>query len=372
MHPIRGPYLSFTGTRERPAASIPAHEPPMLHLRLFHLAALGIAACASPAAACTLAPDVTATAGPFSPAAVKASAVPAQQVRGGLWCDPAVLVLLSGNSVRATLRSVNGLRLIRTGGGSIGYTASADPAGTVRFAQGGTVDYMQNNLLNVLGLLGAGGAEMPFFIRPAAATLPGEGTYTDRVTIDWTWYLCTKGVNLAGVCLGIEDKGTNRRVTADITLTVAARSVTVTVTSAIVWDPTNEGRNPRDLPGSRRRVALGVANPDIVALDAGTLELVVPTPLGAAVALDGDKVTAGAAIRLAEGTPASGVAFTYAGPASTTDDVDFSADTGKTWTFTPAAGDPASEARITHIRLRPRNAMAAQSGFSVSIPYGTR
>lgn len=347
---------------------------PFLRL-LASLLVAGCAAVALPANACTLVPSVTSTSGPFSPAAVKAAAVPAQSTRAGLTCDPSLVVLLGGTYIRATLRSTNGYKLLRTGGGgSIDYVASADAAGSYRFTTAApTIDYMQNNLLNLLGLLGGSSADLPFFVKPSSGVLPPVGSYTDRVTIDWSWYLCPGGVSiLGGLCLGRESKGVNQRATVDVTLTVAARSVTVAVTSVIVWDPANEANNPKDLPGSRRRVALGIANPDLVALDAGTLALVLPTPPRTLVALDGDGVSTGAAIRMTEGAPASGVAIRYDGPSSTTDDVDFSADSGASWAFVPVAGDSVSQGRVTHVRVRPRGAMAPSSSFSVSVPFLVR
>jgi hypothetical protein len=335
------------------------------------LLALLAALLAAPAPACTLTTTVTTQAGTFSPAAVRQGAVPALQSRAGLECTPSTLVLLSGNYIRARFISQNALKLLRSGGGgTIGYVASADPGGTVVFGQGSTVDYMQNNLLNLLGLLGGSSATLPFFVKPGA-TLPPVGTYTDRITIDWNWYLCPGGISLAGLCVGVADGGTGRS-TIDVTLVVSRQDVTMTTTSTTTWDPVVGTSFPKALPGSRRRVAVGVTNPDIVPLDAGSLVVAVPTPEGALVALDGDGATSGAAIRLADGQPSAGVTIRYTGPADAGDDVDFSADGGATWTYAPVAGNLASEKAITNVRIRPQGTLARQSGFSVWLPYLVR
>jgi len=140
-------------------------------------------------------------------------------------------MLLSGNYIRATYQSKNGLTLNQVGGSgtAIPYILSADPGGTVVAAQNGTIDYMQNNLLNLLGLLGGSSADLPFYVKPGASSAPAIGTYTDRITIKWNWYLC-QGIGLLGACLLAEDKGSAETV-VDVTLTVTPKNMVVSTSS---------------------------------------------------------------------------------------------------------------------------------------------
>jgi hypothetical protein len=162
-----------------------------------------VAACAPlPAVACILTTSIQTDLGTYSPNAVKAKAVPSLRSVAGLQCDSALLVLLGGNFIRAKFNSANAFKLVRDGGGSIVYKASADPDGTYAFAQGTTIDYMQNNLLNLLGLLGNSSADLPIFVKPDDGTLPPVGVYRDRITINWNWDLCPGGIKLLGVCVG--------------------------------------------------------------------------------------------------------------------------------------------------------------------------
>lgn len=348
--------------------------PPTLGVRILRsflhvLVAIVAGIAAFPAAACTVSASVTTSLGTYSPAAVKAKAVPALQSRAGLKCDAALLVVLSSDNIKAKFTSQNGLKLLPvSGGGSVSYKASADPAGTVAFVQGATIDYMQNNLLNLLGLLGSSSPELPFFITPNETTLPVEGVYKDKITILWSWNVCPSGISLLGLCVGGADIGAGTSV-IDVTLTVAAKNVTVVLTSTSTWDPVNGTNKPKALPGGKRRVSATVANPDIVPLDAGGVGVVLPTPVGTLVALDGDGANSGASIRLTEGSPASSLTVRYIGPGDLTDDVDFSMDSGVSWTYAPNAADTGSVAAITHVRIRAQGTMAKQSTFSVSVPY---
>lgn len=339
-----------------------------------------LAALPARAANCTVSTSVTTNWTNYSPAAVKAGAVPALQSRAGLSCPVAILRLLSSNYIRAKFSSQQTLRLKLDGVNAyIPYTASAAPDGTGAFTQNGTVDYMQNNLLDLLGLLSATAADLPFSIKPTAfatgAAAPAAGTYRDKITINWSWYQCLGGVDALGLCLlGTPEYGSGTSV-IDVSLTIAARNVTLSLATVTTWDLANGTSNPKSLPGSRRRTTVTVANPDLVPVDSGKIAVVLATPANTRIALDGDGAGNTTPFILTEGAPASGVAFRYGGPADTTDDVDFSSDgkapnlPDKSWSYVPLANDDASQRAITHVRMRPRNAMAKESNFALGVTY---
>ncbi len=322
-----------------------------------------LAASPADAAACTATTTLASDLGSFSPAAVAAGAIPPLRSRAGLTCTPGLLKLLSGNYIRATYQSRNALKLASATApaASISYALSADANGAVTIANNGTVDYMQNDLLNVLGLLGGTGAELPFFVRPASAAQPAEGVYTDRLTIRWDWYIC-QGIGALGVCiLGLEKDSATTVV--DIVLTVAAKRLTVTATSRTTWDPVNGTIFPKAVPGGKRRIDVALSNPDIVPTD-GNVTVVVPVAPRQTLALDGDGTSATAPFEFTSNPANAEVAFRYDGAASTADDIDFSADQGATWAFVP--GQDAGRANA--IRFRPRGRVPAGATLTLSFP----
>jgi len=334
------------------------------------LALVVFIAAAGPCYACTVSGDLSSPLGVYSPAAVKAGVVPALRSRAGLSCPSGVLFLLSNNFVKAKFHSQNGFKLKQSSGtSSIVYSASADPGGATPFAEGASVDYMQNNLLNLLGLLGSSSADLPFYVKPSGVT-PQPGVYTDKVTVDWTWSICP-GIGLLGLCIGIPDAGTGSAVIT-VTLVVSPQSVVMTMASVTTWDPLNGTVAPKAIPGSRRRLSLSLTNPDIVPLDAGAIAIVLPTPAGAMLALDGDGASNVTPFKLIDGSSPSGATLRYGAPADMTDDIDFSADGGQTWTYAPVAGDLPSQAAVTHVRIRPQGDVAKQSSLSVSAPFLVR
>ncbi|USU05458.1 spore coat protein U domain-containing protein [Sphingomonadaceae bacterium OTU29LAMAA1] len=331
-------------------------------------AAMAAACCATPAAAalCNASAAATRNAGPYSPAAVQAGKVPAIVGSAGLTCDASLLVILGSNSVRATFSSLNGLKL-KGASTDIAYTAAADPGGTVALTQDKTTEYMQNNVINALGLLGANNGMMPLYLTIPSGAQPPVGQYKDVITITWDWRIC-RGIS-ALICIGgYETPPVPVKSVITVTLDVQAVTMTMALTSVTTWDPVKGTAAPLDFPGAKGRTTLRVDNPDLVPLDG--VVLIYKVPNRTSVALDGDGTNA-PVIGFADGQPSSGIAFNYT-PGSTTDDVDFSTDNGATWAYAPVAGNRTSEANVTHLRFRPRNALNPSSGFSVSFPYLVR
>ncbi|MCP3733643.1 spore coat protein U domain-containing protein [Sphingomonas sp. RP10(2022)] len=330
----------------------------------------GLAAPVMAAPACAPTAKVTTTAGPYSPAAISAAKVPAVPNSAGLVCDSTLVVLFGSNSVKATISSLNGMKLAN-GAARIAYIASADPGGTVPLTPGQPIEYMQNNVLNALGLLGGTAGTLPLYVKPTGGAAPAVGRYTDTITITWDWRIC-KGIS-ALVCIGGYDVPTGVvKSEVTITLDVAPQDMTIALTSATTWDPVNGTTRPLAFPGSKGRTSLTVRNPDLVALDDGSIAIVYKVPAKASVALDGDGSGSATVVGFADGSPASGTTFSAA------TDVSYSADkvdqvTGTTnWSYAPVAGNRASEAAVTFVRFRPRGAMKAGTSFTLSVPYLVR
>lgn len=279
-------------------------------------------------------------------------------------CSSGVLMLLSGNYIRANYQSKNGLKLNRIDGplSSVPYVLSADPGGTVVAAQNGTIDYMQNNLLNLLGLLGGSSADLPFYVKPTTGTIAVEGTYTDRITVKWDWYLC-QGLGLFGACLLGADSGSATTV-VDVTLKIELKKITVTTNSVSTWDSVNGTSFPKTLPNSKRKVSISVANPDIVATDKDPM-VVVPIAGKQYLSLLGDG--GNSPIGFDSGASGTALKLSYVDPGSTTDDVDFSIDGGQSWAYAPS-GDAGSQRIVNAVRFKPKGSVAAGSNFTVSFP----
>lgn len=122
----------------------------------------------------------------------------------GLRCPGSVLgLIVTGDRVNATLSSVNGGRLRNETGDTIGYSIFADAAVQAPLTLGTAYNYYNSYILGLLGLLSGQAADIPMYFRtqPGTAANVSAGTYTDTLTVQWNWSVCT-GIGIANICLG--------------------------------------------------------------------------------------------------------------------------------------------------------------------------
>ncbi|MDO6415813.1 spore coat protein U domain-containing protein [Sphingomonas sp. BIUV-7] len=345
---------------------------PRSALRAFALGLVAaMAIVAGPARACDVATPIATNVGTFSPAAIKASA-PFAKTGAGFSCSSfSVLTVLSGNFLKATVATGTQLKLTSAASDIVTYKLFADSAATIEMKPGVDAYYMNGVLLNLLNLLGDGSINVPVYFKLASAAAVPPGIYTGSFSVTWTWNFCN-GIAVAGLCVGTTDSGTKAGV-VNVTLTVEPKPPVIGLAlGQPTWDGVNGTNKPKAIPGSKRRLILTVTNPDIVATEADAVQMLLPTPAGMVIALDGDGTGMGAVVQPSEGSPASGLMLTYASPSSTSDQIDFSSDNGSSWNSYPVAGNPSSQASVTTVRARPLGSMAALSSYTVTIPYSVK
>ncbi|MDH4107220.1 MAG: hypothetical protein OEW35_02795 [Gammaproteobacteria bacterium] len=150
---------------------------------------------------------------------------------------------------------------------------------------------------------------------------------------------------------------------ASVTDTISVRlppELVVMKQVATVADPINAGNNPKAIPGSEMEYLLSVTNegPGTVDSDAFVVTDAVPSG-GCLVVTD---IGGPGPLIFEDGTPASGLTYTFAGLASPTDDLDFSNDGGSSFGYTPSPNAAGCDPAVTHIRIRPNGTFAADTG----------
>lgn len=155
----------------------------------------------------------------------------------------------------------------------------------------------------------------------------------------------------------------------DLASVVLQPYVTSTKASQPYWDPVNLFTNPKLIPGALTTYTISVSSPGY-ALTAESINLVDVTPAGLALVVTDFGVAGSGPAQFTAGS--SGLSYSYAGLGSTTDRLDFSDNGGATWTYVPVAAADGTDAAVTAIRLRPGNAMAANSSFTVRLRYRVR
>ncbi|WP_254603107.1 spore coat protein U domain-containing protein [Sphingomonas bacterium] len=338
----------------------------MRHFLRLLMLCLGLVLSGPAFAACGVATTVSDDLGSYSSNALKAGAPPYLSEFGGFSCSSASLIaLLAGNYLKATVASASVYKMTSaTSSDTVSYQLAAAADGSSPLVPGTATYYVNGTALN---LLGSGTTSVPIYVKLASSTAVAPGTYTGSVAIRWDWSFCSL-IGALNACVGTLDAG-SKTATMSFTLTVAPQQTTMLVATTTTWDAISGTTDPKAIPGSRRRASITIGNPDIVAIDRGTLAVILPVANRTIVALDGDGTGSGTVVQTTDGSPASGLTVSYVSPSSTTDNVDFSSDGGTTWSYTPTAGDTASESAVTHIRIRPQGSMAAGSSFKISIPF---
>ena len=69
-------------------------------------------------------------------------------------------------------------------------------------------------------------------------------------------------------------------------------------------------------------------------------------------------------VAFTNGSPSSGLTYTFTSLSSTTDSLSFSNNGGSTYTYAPVPDGNGYDATVTHVRISPSGSLAGQSGGS--------
>lgn len=138
-------------------------------------------------------------------------------------------------------------------------------------------------------------------------------------------------------------------------------SFTTALSSPLTSDPHNGTTNPKAVPGAIRLYSLKITNGSSGYPDSNSVVVVQPVPAGLSLFVGNLGGAGSGPVAFAQGTPSSGLTYTYAGLASTTDDVGFSNNGGASFAYTPSPDSNGYDNAVTHIRVTPRGIFAGSS-----------
>lgn len=141
-----------------------------------------------------------------------------------------------------------------------------------------------------------------------------------------------------------------------------APNLTHQKTVAVLSDPFNGTTLPKSIPGAMERYTVRLTNTGPATIDSNSLSITDAIPTNTALYVLDQGAPGSGPIAFANGSPVSGVTWTYSALNSITDDLEFSNDGGATWTYTPTPNANGCDPAVTHVRLRPDGTMAAASG----------
>ena len=257
-------------------------------------------------------------------------------------------------------------------------------------AEGGTVNYTVT-VTNA----GPGPATVVQLtdLLPSGVTLvsamPGQGTY-DSATGDWYVGTVPVGGNATLVLQAEVDAGaggttitniasveflsqndpnsSNDVATVDIN-PMGTPNLTVVKAVTTLEDPINGTVDPKAIPGATMRYVILLTNTGNGEVDTDTLFVTDPLPANMALrVIDFDGSTPGP-VQFINGSPASGLSYSFLALDDTDDDVAFSDDGGATFDYDPSADANGVDTAVNAIRINPKGAFAAGGDPSLQLAF---
>jgi len=237
----------------------------------------------------------------------------------------------------------------RPGSGIELYVAQADPSG---FGEGLTYlgTFIEGSGADLDATTGTYG---PANINGLAQGTDNTNRFAFRITAPGGVSLGTALTSTATIGGETSEFGGNVMVTS-------GPGLQVTKLVQPISDPTNGTNFPKSIPGSMQRYTVRVTNQGAGGVDNNTV--IISDKLNTSTkmyVLDLGAPGSGP-IAFINGTPTSGLTWTFTSLNSTADDVDFSNDGGATWTYVPVADADGCDANITDIRMKPKGTMPGQ------------
>ena len=137
--------------------------------------------------------------------------------------------------------------------------------------------------------------------------------------------------------------------------------------STIIRDPVNGTSNPKAIPGALQSYDLRLNNEGRIPLDNDEVSISDTIPANTSLFVQSSvnypeplfTFTDGA------GAAASGLSFVYSGPASTTDDVEFSMNNGSDFNYLPTPDSDGFDSLVTDVRINPKGTFNPSNGTDI-------
>ena len=129
-------------------------------------------------------------------------------------------------------------------------------------------------------------------------------------------------------------------------------------------DPVNGLTNPKLIPGAFANYSLTVTAPSGTAPTSNSVIVTDAIPANLSLFV-GTYAPGPGPIRFTAGS--SGLTYGFTSLSNNVDDLEFSNNGGTSWTYSPTADADGVDAAITHVRVRPKGAMAPGSSFTINL-----
>ncbi|WP_221791950.1 hypothetical protein [Aquisediminimonas sediminicola] len=138
----------------------------------------------------------------------------------------------------------------------------------------------------------------------------------------------------------------------------------------------SDGINVSDfkaIPNALIKVSANMTNSGQGSPDANSTTLTLPVPANMTFFVGDIGSVGGGPVTFNQGSPTSSLTYTYTALGSTSDGLEFSNDSGTTWTYAPVPDGQQGDTHITHVRIKPGGSFATSTAApfpNFSVDYG--
>jgi hypothetical protein len=145
------------------------------------------------------------------------------------------------------------------------------------------------------------------------------------------------------------------------TIFVSTASLTILKSVQTVSDPIHGTTNPYNIPGAQMLYTIQVTNSGSGSTDTDTVVVNENIPANTALQVTDLGGAGSGPVLFIDGSPVSGLTYTFTSLGSLTDDLEFSTD-GVDWTYVPTADANGVDSNVLYLRINPKSAMLSNGG----------
>ncbi|HTO55214.1 MAG TPA: choice-of-anchor X domain-containing protein [Myxococcota bacterium] len=143
-------------------------------------------------------------------------------------------------------------------------------------------------------------------------------------------------------------------------------NLVIVKTVQTISDPVNGTTNPKAIPGAIMQYTVVVTNQGKGTSDANTVNVVDAIPANLEMVVTDIGGAGSGPVLFTQGSPTSGLTYTFTSLASLADSLDFSNTNNTTWTYVPTANGNGTDPNVKFIRVFPSGTFAANAGTAPS------
>lgn len=125
-------------------------------------------------------------------------------------------------------------------------------------------------------------------------------------------------------------------------------------TATTLSDPVSGSSGAKAIPGAVVQYTIRIGNDGPGAADPDSLLITDALPPDTALVVNDFDVTNPGPVAFIDGSPASGLSYSFVSLGSATDDVEFSNDNGVSFSYAPTPAADGSDPDVTHVRITPK------------------